>query len=516
MRNLQRLATTLLACALGVGLASTSQAATSTWTWGLASGDWSNPSSWTGGSVPSNDGTATVNLQNNTTAVSNVDAPWSIKNLSINSLPAGNSATVQGNTLSFNQVNNQYFLSSSGAAGQSLTFDNTIALAGASGTVFMDTGTTMPIVFNGTVNLGVQGLRGLGSAGATFNNVISGTGANGIQCYSGGVVTLNAANTFTGRITLAGGTINALLGDSGSTANANSLGKNGIMNIYGNSTLNFSANNAQTFSTTLWVQDPNPVTFSVSDPTGNITLNTGVTQRVTGVASNLTLTFAGAGTGTLTGAFAFNTGNTGVANITKSGSGTWKLTAATNAGLNGTISVTQGTLLVNSVLANNGAVSVSAFGTLAGSGSLANTTSVSGTLAPGNSPGTLTLAALVLNSDATLSYELNALDQTVGSNINDLLQVNGNLTLDGTFNLASIIGGSELALGSYRLINYTGSLTDNTLDLGTGLPTGFVYSIDTATTGQVNLVVAAIPEPATLGLMTLGGLMIFARRKTLH
>ncbi|MHB1158391.1 MAG: PEP-CTERM sorting domain-containing protein [Phycisphaerales bacterium] len=515
MRNSQRLATTLLACALGAGLTPAAQAAT--FLWNVDSGNWSDGGSWVGGVTPPNDATADIQFNRSAAAVATVDAPWSVKSVTLAFMAAGNSATIEGSALTIKSVNNTNIVNT-GSVGDSLIFNNNVIVgdAASTGTVFVRTEAGQhPVYFNATVSLPVQSVRVYGGGGVYFNDVVSGAGA--IHAYSGtggGLAILNAANTFTGRMTLAGGTVNVLVGDNGNAAaNPNSMGMNGIINLYANSTINYTAANAQTFSTLLWAQGVGPVTLAVVDPAGDITVQSGFTQRVP--ASNSDLVLSGVGTGTLTGAFS---NNGGVAALAKSGSGTWKLTAASNPGLNGTVSITQGTLLVNGTLANNGAVSVAAAGTLGGSGSIANTTTVSGTLAPGNSPGTLTLAAVVLNSDAVLSYELNALDQTVGSNINDLLQVNGNLTLDGTFNLASIIGGTELALGSYRLINYTGLLTDNTLDLGTGLPSGFIYSIDTATTGQVNLVVAAIPEPATFGLLAIsavGGLMFAARRKTL-
>ena len=51
----------------------------------------------------------------------------------------------------------------------------------------------------------------------------------------------------------------------------------------------------------------------------------------------------------------------------------------------------------------------------------------------------------------------------------------------------------------WRLLNYSGTLTDNTLDLGTvpTLPAGGSLSIDTSTAGQVNLVLSTVPEPAS-------------------
>lgn len=233
------------------------------------------------------------------------------------------------------------------------------------------------------------------------------------------------------------------------------------------------------------------VTLGYSDGTSNLTAATGGPVDFTGLIKP--------GSGVL---------NSG---IVKVGLGTVKFSRAAGNTYNGGTTITVGTLLVNNTSGSGtgtGAVAVQIGATLGGSGFISGgVTSTGGILAPGNSPGTLTVGGLTLDGTSVLSYELDANDQTIGSGINDLIQVNGNLTLDGTFNLDAIIGGSQLAAGSYRLINYTGSLTDNTLDLGTGLPLGYTYNIDTATSGQVNLVVI-IPEPATLALLAMGGLMM--------
>ena len=50
----------------------------------------------------------------------------------------------------------------------------------------------------------------------------------------------------------------------------------------------------------------------------------------------------------------------------------------------------------------------------------------------------------------------------------------------------------------YRIFDYTGSLSSNSLTIGS-LPAGFTASIDTSIGGHVNLDVASVPEPATPG-----------------
>ena len=103
------------------------------------------------------------------------------------------------------------------------------------------------------------------------------------------------------------------------------------------------------------------------------------------------------------------------------------------------------------------------------------------------SAGTLKIVgAVTLDHSVTLNFNL-ASPGTTGSGINDLIDITGNLSLDGTLNVNALSGFMP---GTYRLFNYTGILTGAGLTLGT-MPRGpFSYSIDNYTTGQVNLAVA--------------------------
>lgn len=128
---------------------------------------------------------------------------------------------------------------------------------------------------------------------------------------------------------------------------------------------------------------------------------------------------------------------------------------------------------------------VGAAGTLGGSGTFfGNVDAQNGTLAPGNSPGTLTIAGdLTLGAGTILNFELGEAG-TVGGPNNDLVNVGGNLILDGTLN--TFASAPAYGPGYYRLFNYGGTLTDNGLLIGS-ITGGFTPTILTNIDGQVNL-----------------------------
>ena len=107
---------------------------------------------------------------------------------------------------------------------------------------------------------------------------------------------------------------------------------------------------------------------------------------------------------------------------------------------------------------------------------------VGGTLT-GNSPGTFTAKNTVsFDSASTLSYDLNGANNAAGGGVNDLLDGVTNLTLDGTLNVMETTANSFLSATlneKWLLINYSGTLTNNTLNIGSmpALPAGLGYGI---------------------------------------
>ena len=95
------------------------------------------------------------------------------------------------------------------------------------------------------------------------------------------------------------------------------------------------------------------------------------------------------------------------------------------------------------------------------------------------------------------------------------------LTLDGTLNVLDLGPGSFAGAtsGTWRLIEFSGGLTDNGLALGSlpALPSGYQFQVEVDQAGPthyVNLVVIPEPGVALLGAVALAGLAgLLVRRR---
>ncbi|MCU1719753.1 beta strand repeat-containing protein, partial [Pseudomonas sp. 5P_5.1_Bac1] len=198
-------------------------------------------------------------------------------------------------------------------------------------------------------------------------------------------------------------------------------------------------------------------------------------QGAIALENNSVLTVAG---GNYAGAIS------GTGGLNKAGLGSLILTGVSS--ISGATTVSQGVLSVTGqgVLGTSG-LTVANGATLAGTGRIDGAV----TLADGGhvqlaSSSTLTTGNLTLNNDSNLDAFLGA---AVAGQAG-MLKVNGNLVLDGKLNVTDAGG---FGLGVYRLIDYTGSLTDNGLAIGT-IPGGLVagdLEVQTSVNNQVNLLV---------------------------
>jgi hypothetical protein len=125
----------------------------------------------------------------------------------------------------------------------------------------------------------------------------------------------------------------------------------------------------------------------------------------------------------------------------------------------------------------------------------------------------LSTGAFSLTSGSFLKFEL-ATPGVVGGGVNDLLSVAGPFTLDGTLQVTELAG---FGTGTYRLADYTGTFTNNGLNLEPSFIAAHPGSfIDPSVPGQLNLVV--VPEPGAMvsllaGMGMLASLQRFRRRQ---
>jgi fibronectin-binding autotransporter adhesin len=505
----------IVVCCIVLSRADRCNAADATWT-GSGNVDWAIPLNWSATPVPSDGDTATFdNPGNGNTTIS-------VAGITVKAIEF-DSSSAAAYTLGTGQINSQTFtLSDSGLVTVNNTvtkaqlFNASINLGNASSSTYTFTNNgTSTLNFNGVIQGGVSGISGVKTL------LVDGSGNIGLgRITSGGATGIDIVKTGTGTLTFSaqGDNENVGLTQNGGTVvlnkpttafshalNVSSTLNDGVLRLGGSSGGDAILNSASlTINGGIFDMNAKSEAINGLHGTGGIIYNlefATVSALILGLGAPMDASFGGT--------IADNTGggNTSRVALHKNGSGTQRLTG-TNTYTGGTTVNNGGFIIDGSIVSS---VTVSGEGWLSGSGSTGNVSFNSGGgLKPGSGVGTLTTGALNLSSFTTLSYDLSTPD-VVGSGINDLTNVSGNLTLDGTLN---VYGLGNFQQGTYRLMNYTGSLVNNGLDFGE-VPAGYTYSIDTATAGQVNLMVAAIPEPSTfvVGGVALLGLAAFRRRR---
>src|SRR5690606_36657370 len=162
--------------------------------------------------------------------------------------------------------------------------------------------------------------------------------------------------------------------------------------------------------------------------------------------------------------------------------------AGDSSAFSGRAQVAGGVHVVNGVLGDSASVvDVQTGAVLGGLGVVGGDVVVAdgGALAPGDlgvPPGELTIGGdLTLNPLAVLNYNFGQAN-VVGGPYNDLITVQGDLTLDGAINVTETPGG-DFGPGIYRIISYGGLLSDLGLD-----ETSPNHTVQTSVLQQVNLV----------------------------
>lgn len=390
------------------------------------------------------------------------------------------------------------------------------------GAVVSGTGTGSGVIASGSSNAFVL-VDGAGSQWNMGGSLLAGsTGSGTLTIQNGGVVSAgkvyigydNSGDHGKGTVTVAGPgsalTSTGLMhvgdyGDRGSllVQNSGSVSSvSGTTTTENNSGIAFLGTTSGTATITgsgsIWNNTGN--FFIGGSGTGVLSVINGGRMSTTGTASINALSILNIGTGSASGTFSaasvvnnglihfnatdavtFSAGISGSGRLLKDNVNTVVLTGSNS--YTGSTSVNAGALVVNGVLGNT-AITVAGGASLKGSGSTAGSVMIlnGGILAPGNSPGTLTVGSLTLNAGSISNFELGT-SGVIGGGTNDLVEVSGAFTLDGTLNITNT---GSFGAGVYRLFDYSGSFTNNGLVLGS-TPGGYTLSIDTGSTGQVNL-----------------------------
>jgi autotransporter-associated beta strand protein len=436
-----------------------------------------------------------------------------------------NTVTLAGNA-ALASSSNVTFTGQTTLTGSRTFTSNAGAIATFSNINLSNSGTSRTLTITGSGDtriLGVIANGGTSTAGAITK---SGTGT----------LTMEGTNSYGGTTTVSGGTLevrnSAALGTtSGGTSVASgatlaiaggiSSGENLTLTgsgVSGNGALrNLSGNNTLTGSTTITAATTitsTADTLAFARPSGDA------------ISGSFVLTIGGAGNVLLQRRY-----NIGTASLLKTGTGTLTLGNAATSATSGNISIAGGAFEVNGSVAAGGTLVTDSGTRLAGSGSIARATTVSGFHSPGamGAAGQQTFSAgLNYTATSTLDWQLMAnSDSGPGTNFDQVLITGGNLAITTGSGIALAFNGAGSSVDwsnsfwnsnrQWIIANYLGagtstgifSISGITMDsLGQTLATSrpdASFSIS-RTGNNLSVNYAAIPEPTTLVLLILGGL----------
>lgn len=343
-----------------------------------------------------------------------------------------------------------------------------------------------------------QGGGTLNLTGSITSSVVASVRA-GTVVFSGGGSYTDMQVTGTARLGANNGlATNATvdLGPAGATGNLDLAGYNQSLVGVTRSTANGAV-----------IGNSSTTTDSTLTLTGSSTFG-GVIQNALGSGTKkLNLTINGSGqTTTLSGANTY-TGDTTIK------AGTLKLNTSTTISGSNRIVVGDAGSTATVLDVTAAGLNLGTNQTLAGIGTVlatGQTITASGTIAPGNSPGTLTIdgGTLSLNGTSNFIFELGT--------SSDLITLMNSASLNlgsGTLGLADFVFSDSggFGVGTYTLIGGASSFT-GTLDSADLTGTVLGYNSTLSMSGS-NLVLTVVPEPGVALLGGLGLLAVFRRRR---
>ncbi len=299
------------------------------------------------------------------------------------------------------------------------------------------------------INSSVTGTIDTDGNNSTISSVIAdGTGPGTLQKINTGTLTLSGTNTYSGGTLIDEGTLSV-------SSNSNLSTTNPSASFTGDSTLQFNAA-ISSFSVPLAIASS--VNATIDTDGNNSTINSAIS---------------------------------GMGNLIKIGNGILDLTAA-NPYL-GTTTINGGRLSVNNTLASS-SVAVNTNGTLGGTGTVNDVTLSGGTIAPGNSIGTMDVMGTFTATTGIVLIEINP---TTSSSI-DVIGSPGTAVLTtGASVQVNEDAGTYTTPHTYTILTATGGVSGMFNPAVQSNTPGFQFTLDYSMPNTVLLVLTMAPLPPT-------------------